>query len=182
MNLIILLASIFICGSATYSSGQAKSKFKFELLKPKLSQSDPMTFGDDKIRAEFTIDRSSINFILENKGSKPIKIIWDESSIVLNRQAEKVTHTGIKNIDRAASQPPTLIPPNASISDLAIPTGNIYWSTTFKDWAYRPLIEDYGNNEDKIGTTVSLYLSIVINAKTLFYQFDFKVISIKKAG
>lgn len=36
-------------------------------------------------------------------------------------------HSGVKYIDRNNSQPPNIIPKNASLSDVIIPTDNIYY-------------------------------------------------------
>ncbi|GAA4448295.1 hypothetical protein GCM10023189_05950 [Nibrella saemangeumensis] len=164
----ILLIDLYCC--------YGQSKYKFLLQSPEFSVADPLTYNDEKIKIDFYIDRSAINFIVTNKTKVPIKLIWDEASIVIDGKAEKVTHKGIKNLDKGASQPASVIPPKSALSDLAIPSENVYWSSTFKDWNYRPLLPDHNGRdlEQNKGKTISMFLPLKINSKMCITPLNLK--------
>ena len=65
---------------------------------------------------------------IENKSNYSIKIQWDDVAYISSSgQTGRVMHSGVKYIDRNNSQPASVIPKSASLSDIVIPNDNIYY-------------------------------------------------------
>ena len=76
----------------------------------------------------FYVTDSRINFTLTNKTDHSIKIVWDEAAFIdLDGQSGRVAHTGVKYVDRNASQPPSVIPGRTSLTDFVLPTDRVYY-------------------------------------------------------
>jgi hypothetical protein len=159
-----------------------------------IDTSSVMHYSDEKINASFAIGTTSIQFKIENKTGSPMKILWDEASIVKDGTSMKIMHTGIKYTDRNMSQPPTVIPPYAAVEDMAVPTENVYYKEGYYGqyysspggWKERDLFPllDYNdaaikqailNSKDKI---FSLFLPIQTEEKTLNYNFRFIITAV----
>src|SRR5438874_2047051 len=65
------------------------------------------TFDDGKIRGVFTVGKKELDFILKNLTADPMKINWDEASLIIHGESKRVMHKGIKYIDRNSPQAPT---------------------------------------------------------------------------
>ena len=76
----------------------------------------------------FYVIDSRIHFILKNKTEHSIKIVWDEAAFIdIDGQSDRVVHTGVKYADRNASQPPSVIPGQRSLTDFVVPAKSIYY-------------------------------------------------------
>lgn len=76
------------------------------------------------------LDQTSdeLGFLLYNKSKKPIKIIWDESSIVsTNGTSDRIIHTGVKFINIDRDQPPSIIPPGAKQRHVIAQASKVSW-------------------------------------------------------
>ena len=107
-------------------------KYDYAMIKKddstsKTDTTQNMNFEDDKILANFNVGDKQISFTIKNKTDNVLKIIWDEAAIVQFGTSHKVMHSGVKYIDRNSSQPPTAIPPQASIDDIVLPADNVYY-------------------------------------------------------
>ena len=195
-SLLILIAIGFTgCFSYTAMLGTTY-KYDYAMLKKddstsKTDTTQNMNFEDDKINANFSIGDKQINFTIKNKTDNVMKIIWDEAAIVQFGTSHKVMHTGVKYIDRNNSQPPTVIPPQASIEDLILPADNIYYregyyGTYYSNpggWEEHDLFPKNDLNKPEIketimklsGQTFSVYLPIQYQEKTLYYTFNFAI-------
>jgi len=59
------------------------------------------TYKDRLFSGVFYVSNSRINFMLTNKTDHSIKIIWDEASFIdLNGESVRISHNGVKYIDR----------------------------------------------------------------------------------
>ncbi|MGZ3850246.1 MAG: hypothetical protein ACXVBR_08330 [Flavisolibacter sp.] len=181
---LLLLSSFCSCTSIMSGLSGRAYRYKFEMLKPKADTS--LSFEDARMKFEFTIQPDEIDFIAKNKSEEPVRINWDEASIVLNGTAEKTMHKGVRYIDRNSSQPPTTIPANASIDDLVVPTKNVsYSSVTYSNgWETDPIFPklDYNNEKTRLsiqhlkGNEFTLYLPVKdVNGKEFGYSFLFKI-------
>lgn len=154
-----------------------------------------LVYKDDKIDIIFSIGVKSVNFNLKNKTEDVIKIIWDEASFVKFGKTHRVMHQGVKYNDRNSSQPPTVIPSQASLDDLVVPTDNVYWQEGFYSqygsspgkWKEYDLFLQYDLNNPKlkeeilssIGKKFSVYLPIQYKGKTLDYTFNFIITNVQ---
>lgn len=202
----ILIALIFIAeiilmtGCAAYAPLGTNYKYKYGLIKIEnqssmIDSSSVMKFSDDKIDVSFTVESKSIAFTMKNKTSNAMKIVWDESAIVLFDKSYKIMHNGIKYTDSNASQTPTIIPPQASIEDLALPSENVYYKSGYYGtyfsspggWQERDILPtcDMNNKELKSaiigskGQKFRLYLTVQYSGQSLEYDFNFIITDIK---
>lgn len=103
-----------------------------------------------------------------------IKISWDDISYVNEKgQAMRVIHKGIKYIDKNAMQPTFILPKNASMSDILIPTDNI--SPTGEEKHLFPQYETQIDANDYIGKSVRIVFPLVIQDIPNEYIFAFSI-------
>jgi len=156
------------------------------------------TFDDGKINVFFSIGSKDVNFTLRNLTADPMKINWDEASLIIYGQSKRVMHNGVKFIDRSAPQAPTVIPGNSSIDDLVLPTDNVYYregyystySSSPGGWEQHDLfLSRDGNKEDtkqlilnSKGQTFKFFLPIEQNGQKINYTFEFEVTSVTAAA
>lgn len=166
----------------------------------KNNDDDTNTFKDDNVNIDFIFTDKMINFTLKNKTDIPLKIEWDESSIVLNGMTEKIIHQGVKLIDAERSQSPTMVPPRAMISDAVMPSSKIIYRDRVKDrntnlnlvnggWIQGELYPtiDLRDKERRAmilgnkGKTLGLFLAIYINKELKNYYFEFDITDVVRA-
>lgn len=83
-------------------------------------------------------DGFDIKFKIQNKSETPIKIIWDESSVILpDGSAKRVYPTGTKYIDATREHAPTIIPAQASVTTGLSRSDNLTFSSR---WVQGPLL------------------------------------------
>lgn len=144
------------------------------------------SFEDEMVKVVWVPTSSQFLFVLTNKTSHSIKIIWDEAAYVdENGMSKRVMHSGVKYIDRSNPQPPTVVTRNSTISDLIFPTDNVYWvSGSYGGWVERPLfpnqsmtsaaelsMQAQGLISKKVQVLLPLQIEDVINE----YVFIFKI-------
>lgn len=79
-----------------------------------------------------------IDFRFENTGSKPVKIIWNDSAIVIpGGESKKVFPVGTKFIDATREIPDTLVHAKTSVSTGVSRTDNLSFSSR---WSQGPLV------------------------------------------
>lgn len=92
-------------------------------------------------------------------------------------------HSGVKYIDRNNSQPASVIPKGATLSDIIMPTDNVYYiSGQYGGWREGNLFNfpiDKKNIEQSklpyIGKTVKVLFPIIIEDVKNEYVFEFKI-------
>ena len=161
-------------------------KYLYTLKSENNNQS--MIYEEDKFKIEFDIQDNSIDFKLKNLSAKPIKIIWDNTSIVLFEEAHKVIHKEIKYTEKASHQPETLVPPKASISDLVIPIENIEYDNDLNKWVVKDLFPTSDESDEQLaqtimslqGTTFSLFMPMVIGDEEINIYVEFEIVDVIK--
>ena len=142
-------------------------------------------YEDDYIDIVWYVDSKQFNFTLKNKSGQTLMINWDDISFVdINGQVGRVMHSGVKYTERNNSQPATTIPKGASISDLLLPTGNVYYvSGQYGGWRERYLIPcvyqtpDAFNKEAStyVGKSMTIMMPIMIENVQNDYSFTFNI-------
>jgi len=85
-------------------------------------------FEDDLVKASFYFGNTQIVMRLDNKSDYTMKINWDNAAwISPTGESGRVIHSGVRLIDRNAPQSPSIIVRNGKLSDIIIPTDNIYY-------------------------------------------------------
>jgi len=118
--------------------------------------------------------------------------MWDEAVYVnVNGESQKVFHSGVKFIDRNNSQPPTIVVKGASISDVVIPTDNVYYVKPSQysagGWQVSGLFITSSFSAEEmekakssyVGKTVKVLLPIRIENTNNEYLFSFKIENFK---
>ena len=97
-------------------------------------------YEDDYIDIVWYVGLKQFNFTLKDKSGHTLKINWDDVSYVdVKGQVGRVMHSGVKYVDRNSSQPATTVPKGASISDILLPTDNVYYvSGQYGGWRELP--------------------------------------------
>lgn len=137
-------------------------------------QSDDMSFGDDYISASFALTTQKVSFNLINRSGSTIKILWDESSIVVNDSAYRPIHSGIKIISGDASQVPTIVPSRTMVSELMMPLENL--KLVGNNWMRFDMLKP-GYVK---GSHVNILLPVLHKNETREYYFQFEVLGIPK--
>lgn len=199
--LLILFTSLLFssCGSfksyvASYSVGltavespkDAKQQFgETKVVNFDENGINKYRYEDDFIDIVWYVASKEFNFTLKNKSGHTLKINWDDISYVnINGQVGRVMHSGVKYTDRNNSQPATTIPKGASITDLLLPTENVYYvSGQYGGWRERYLIPCVYNNVEAfnseastyIGKTMTIMMPIMIENVQNDYTFTFNI-------
>jgi len=144
------------------------------------------SFEDEMVKVSWLPTAKRFLFKLTNKTGHSIKIVWDEAVYVNpNGESQRVMHSGVKYIDRNASQPPTVVVRGATVSDQVFPSDNVYYiSGRFGGWRDLPLFpceshvsaEDLkGKTDEYVGKSVQILLPLQIEDVVNEYIFTFKV-------
>jgi len=141
------------------------------------------SYEDDMIKIVWLPLTKQFAFTVQNKTDHSIKIIWDEAVYVdENGSSCRVMHSGVKYTERSNPQPPTVIVKKANISDIILPTDNVYY-VRGQGWNTRPLFRNWANTPEEldtltkkfIGKTVQILLPLQIEETINEYIFSFKV-------
>lgn len=144
-NLVVLAAVAAMmtsCGAfksyvATYSVGlktvespaNAKQQFgETKVVNFQDGTTNKYRYEDDYINIVWYVSPKQFNFDLTNKSGHTLKVNWDDISYVdYTGKTGRVMHAGVKYTDRNNSQPASTVPKGASLSDILLPTDNVYY-------------------------------------------------------
>ncbi len=147
--------------SSVESPADAKKQFgETKVVNFKDGDLNKYRYEDDYIDIIWYVSLKQLNFELTNKSGHTIKINWDDVSFVdITGQTGRVMHAGVKYTDRNNSQPATTIPKNAKISDLILPTDNVYYvSGQYGGWREKNLIPAYYNSQEALNNEAEKYV------------------------
>ena len=158
-----------------FEYGELDVAYKYRMTKP--LDTDSLSFEDADILTAFVIQDSGITPAVLNKTNDPVKIDWNQVSIVdIFNASHGVTHEGVKYADAAASKPPTIIPPSAKMTDTVIPADNVHFTSgQYGGWSTAHLIPrgtDPGAAKSK---TLGLFMPLEIKGVTKNYLFQFQI-------
>lgn len=142
-------------------------------------------YEDDYIDIIWFVDQKQFNFTLTNKSGHSLKINWDDVSYVNTKgQVGRVMHSGVKYTDRNNSQPATTVPKGASISDILLPTDNVYFvSGQYGGWRENYLYPCVYSSKETlnaeaaslVGKTMAVMMPIMIENVQNDYTFKFNI-------
>ncbi len=137
-------------------------------------------FEDKKIKAIMYITAKRICFDLTNKTENTAKIMWDEAAIVdYTGSTQRVTHIGVRFMDRDNPKPPTSIPAGTQLHEEVTPISNIYLDRLqWKEAGLFPMF--YKSKDEKEakqyeGKTMKLLLPIDFAGVKNEYLFEFVI-------
>ena len=192
-----LLAILTSCGTiyqAKYAVGlnsvespaDAKQQFG-ETKVVNFSEADltKYRYEDDYIDIVWFVGLKQFNFVLKNKSNHTIKINWDDISYVdIKGNTGRVMHSGVKYVDRNASQPASSIPKGASLTDIILPVDNVYFvSGQYGGWREKLLIPAYYKSKEAmeqeaptyVGKQMKILMPISIESVQNDYTFVFNI-------
>lgn len=131
-----------------------------------------MAYEDASLRIQFEV-KGVISFQLHNKTAKPIEIDWSRVSYVdVTSEAHRVTHEGVRYIERDKPISPTIIPPLAKWTDVVVPTDYIDFENG--QWNIRPLLTaDLATFKGKM---FSLFMPLKVGAVVKSLHFTFQIV------
>ncbi|MBQ6955749.1 MAG: hypothetical protein IJP80_03955 [Bacteroidales bacterium] len=156
------------------SPANAKQQFgDTKIVKSSDNDVDKYRYEDDYIVIVWYVTSKEFHFQLTNKSSHSIKLNWDDMSYVsVGGQVQRVMHSGVKYMEKNNSQPATTVPRGATISDLLLPTDNVYYvSGQYGGWRTRKLVR----SDEAVGKTMTILMPIVIENVQNDYTFVFSV-------
>ena len=202
IHLLLLVVGAFLlssCGAfksyiASYSVGLSAVESPAD-AKQQFGETKVVTFNeegvskyryeDDYINIVWYVGLKQFNFTLNNKSGHSLKINWDDISFVDTKgQVGRVMHSGVKYTERNNSQPATTVPKGASISDILLPTENVYFvSGQYGGWRENYLLpcvyqtpEAFNAGASSlVGKTMTIMMPIMIENVQNDYTFTFNI-------
>jgi hypothetical protein len=177
----VFILIICIGGLTGSSTALKRYEYVFKLIDP---AADSLYYEDSVLQIAFAFDEKSLVFGIKNKSNKPLEIVWDETSLVIFGEANKITHAGVRYLDAGKPMSNTLIPPAAYVREMAIPVNNISYNG--RDWSIAPMLyyNDYGSKKFKDlilslkGKEITLFLTLVSESK-FSKSFRFRIEEVK---
>ena len=202
VNLFLLAFTAFMltsCGAfknyiASYSVGLSSVESPAD-AKQQFGETKVVTFNeegvskyryeDDYINIVWYVGLKQFNFTLNNKSGHRLKVNWDDISFVdTEGQVGRVMHSGVKYTERNNSQPATTVPKGASITDILLPTDNVYYvSGQYGGWRENYLLacvyqtpEAFNAGASSlVGKTMTIMMPIMIENVQNDYTFTFNI-------
>lgn len=137
-------------------------------------------YEDDYINISWYVGLKQFYFTLKNKSDYSLKIPWDDIVYVdVDGDTKRVMHSGVRYTDRNASQPASIVPKNASISDVLLPTDNVSYNSGI-GWTEGYLFPQYSKQEDAsnsrvLGKNIRVTFPIIIQDVQNEYTFEFSI-------
>lgn len=141
-------------------------------------------YEDDYIDIVWYVGQKQFNFVLKNKSNHTIKINWDDISYVdIKGNTSRIMHSGVKYVDRNASQPASSIPKGASLSDILLPVDNVFFDSQYGGWREKLLIPAYYRSKEAmeqeaptyVGKQMRILMPISIESVQNDYTFVFNI-------
>ena len=190
----LLFSSCGVSNLANYSIGlktvespdNAKQQFgETKIVNFQDGETNKYRYEDDYINIVWYVDSKRFYFDLTNKSEHTIKINWDDISYVdYSGKVGRVMHSGVKYTERNNSQPASTVPKGATLSDILIPTENVYFiSGQFGGWREKYLIPCVYNDaatrdaqaSSYVGKTMTIMMPIMIENVQNDYTFTFNI-------
>ena len=190
----LLFSSCGVSNLENYSIGlktvesPANAKHQFgetKIVNFQDGETNKYRYEDDYINIVWYVDSKRFYFDLTNKSGHTIKINWDDISYVdYNGKVGRVMHSGVKYAERNNSQPASTVPKGATLSDILIPTENVYFiSGQFGGWREKYLIPCVYNDaatrdaqaSSYVGKTMIIVMPIMIENVQNDYTFTFNI-------
>jgi len=142
------------------------------------------TYEDELMKISWFVGSTQFSFVLENKSNQTLKINWDEAAYITHTgSTERIMHSGVKYTEKNNSQPASIVVKNGHITDLIMPTSNVYYvSGQYGGWRETPLflivksdIEKNAALETYKDKKVKVLLPIEVEGVVNEYIFSFEV-------
>ncbi len=154
------------------TSGTFLVDYKISLTKP--AGAKALGFEDSAIAIVFARSEKQMEFGLLNKTAAPIRIDWNQVSLVdVTGKSHVITHSGVKLTDREGQKPPTNIPPSARIEDLIVASDSISLGT--EKWYTENFLPSGPEGLSLAKKNFSIFMPLEVEGKTVNYNFVFSI-------
>jgi hypothetical protein len=158
-----------------FADGRYPVHYRTALTKPVSATN--LEYHDDALAISFSLQRTEIDFVLQNNSNDPIKVDWNLVSFVQSwGTSQGVIHKGIKLVDKQAVKPPSMIPPKAKIEDMIVPVENVEFIAG--DWLTHSLLAEGPAALHLMGQEFSIFMPLDIGGTTKNYTFSFKIVGV----
>lgn len=170
--IMLLLCAVLLSGCTAYMAR----------ILPQPPMDSTGFYEDNDISIDFDLAITDyISFVVRNRSSDVITLLWDDVSIVdADGNVSRVIHYGVKYIDAGKSMPPISIPPGAELDELVIPANRVYYSSGewrtmsivpgLKTWCF-----SYSSMQQYHGKTVTILLPFLVGNERRNYTFIFMI-------
>lgn len=117
---------------------------------------------------------------LTNMTDHAIRVLWDGAALVgPEGRAEPLVHGDVAVIDRFAEQKPSVVPPGASIYDVAMIPSSVYYDDSSREWKTKPMLPtEFGTRRKLLETApmmTGLKLSVLlpVECEGIVYEYLF---------
>ena len=158
-----------------FADGRYPVHYRTVLTKPQPTST--MEYNDDALAINFSLQKTEIDFVLQNKSDDPIKLDWNLVSFIQSwGTSQAVIHKGIKLADKQAPKAPSVVPPKAKIEDIVVPVENVEFANG--EWRTQDLLLDGPASLKMVGQEFSIFMPLDLGDKTKNYTFTFKILSV----
>lgn len=121
---------------------------------------------------------------LTNVTDHAIRVLWDGAAVVgPEGRAEPLVHGDVAIVDRFAEQKPSVVPPGASIYDVAMIPSSVYYDDSSREWKTEPVLPtEFGTRRRLLetapmmtGLELSVLLPVECEGVVYEYMFPFTV-------
>lgn len=184
------LLFIFILTGCCMTTGTKNISYNIELSNIKQTKKDNsskmglLSFEDSSVKFNFSFpDFEGIHYTLENKSSEITKVNWDEVTLNFETINSACTHYGVPFQERYNLQAYSIILPNTTIRDCAIPKSEVHFTSgQYGGWKVTPFLNTIGwtpkSQLEAInmkGKYITLYIPLIIKNISQSYTFKFVI-------
>lgn len=94
----------------------------------------PVFKGSPAYDSTLSFDRTGFMLKVNNKSSKSLHIVWNNSAIVENGVSHSLMPTGTKYINASESKPDLIIPAKTEVISTFSSANNVYYSDVYHMW------------------------------------------------
>lgn len=169
------------CSAISKLKSAHGTKFRYSYALAAPISSTRLAFQDQDVSLLFKFDDAAIRFKLTNRSLTPLRIKWDEVTVVVQGRSYDVLNSRtIYRTSPSDGAKPTILP-GGYVVDMVLPSTNITFNG--KQWVERDILPTTDRHSKAIGTkilgnvgsTVTLLLPIEFGDQVRRYNFDFKV-------
>jgi hypothetical protein len=95
--------------------------------------SKKMFYENDTMSIEFSLEPKDVAVVITNKTDEGIKINWDDVSLSLFGNANRIVHKETSYMGHTLTQPSTTIPPHTKLKDILIRSKDVKYYTASGD-------------------------------------------------
>ena len=158
----------------SFKVGDVRATYQFALESP--ANSERTSYDDEFISVSLYPAETQLGFVLRNRSSEPIKVLWDQCAYVDPLgQSLRVIHSGIRMIQKDAAMSPSVVPPGASLKEAMTPADYITYVGGEAGWSVRQMFPTrFVQALPLKGIAISIFMPIEIKGSPHNYTFTLR--------